>query len=87
MTADVHVIKRIKKINVKLDDKDYSLSVPSMDQLEPVFNVDKDNATSLVKMQKDLLINMGLPEDIVSGLGFYEANQFMELLTGSLKKV
>lgn len=84
--SEVHVIKRMKKIKVKLDDIDYELKVPSMDQLKPLFSMKQDNPIEVMEAQRCLLTGMGLSDDVVKSLGFYEAQQLMEIVTGEVKK-
>lgn len=85
--SEVIKISKVKSVKIEFDGEEYSLAIPSVKKLKSFLSMkDEKDQGKLIDMQCDLLVDCGLPKDLVEDLKAEEFEQIVNALTGSMGK-
>ena len=73
-------------INVKLNGKVYELREPTIDDVEKMSDIDKEDGRAANRALQQFAIDLGMPEDVVKSLGILKLKALAEGLTGSFSE-
>lgn len=73
-------------IKVKMGAEVYELREPTLDDIERMTAVDKDDVKASNKALQEFIIGLGMPEDVVKSLGFMRMTKLAKGLTSSFSE-
>lgn len=73
-------------IKVKMGKKTYELREPTLNDIEKMSDVDKEDVKASNKALQDFIISLGMPEDVVESLGFMRMQKLAQGLTSSFSE-
>lgn len=73
-------------IKVKVGSEVYELREPTLDDIEKMSDIDKEDVKASNKALQDFIIGLGMPKDVVKSLGFLRMNKLAKGLTSSFSE-
>ena len=73
-------------IKVTVGGEMYELHEPTVDDIEVMMDVDKDDIKSSNRALQKFIVGLGMPEEVVTSLGFSKLKKLAEGLTSSFSE-
>jgi hypothetical protein len=74
-----------KTVKVTYDEKTYDVMVPTTDQLEKFSDSMESKKPNAAKILRELLVDLGLPEEIIRSMDIWSMNELVEFLSAKKK--
>ena len=79
-------IKKKEPLKLKIYDVEYQVKRPSLGAFESLQTQMKENAGESIKLTRDFLVSLGLPQEILLDLEVEDFNLLTEFVVSSSKK-